>query len=645
MKSVFYILLLLCSQFSFAQNDYSTKNKKAIALFENALAYFNQGNLEKTRIFIALALEKDPAFIEPYLLTADMENELQHFDKEIDAFKKVIEINPDFNPKIYYTVSRSEMKTGKYNDAVKHLEKCLTYTTLDSSIEKEAVILLKKAEFGAWAVEHPVPFKPVNLGPYVNTKYKDYWPSLTADEKTLIFTSQLPTNMRTPTGSKLMQEDFFITYRNDDSTWSPSLSVGPPLNTGDNEGAQGISADGRFLFYTACNRPEDFGSCDIYFSEKIGNTWSEPKNIGNPVSTNFWESNPAPSSDGRILFIASGGRPDSRGGRDLYVSYKTENGKWSEPENLGDSINTTSNEYAPFFHPDGKTLYFSSDGHPGMGGQDIFFTKLKTDGTWSTPKNIGFPINTYADDFGLIVNTKGDFAYYSSDRGGANDWDIFGFELYPEARPTTVTYVTGIVYDVITKQKLESVIDILELETGDTVSHVFSDSRNGTYLACLPAEHDYAMNVSKKGYLFYSDNFSLRGLPELNSTYKRDVYLQPLVEGASIVLKNIFFDTDLFNLKPESTVELGKIITFLNDNPGISVEIGGHTDNTGSGDHNIKLSQNRAKSVFEYLVNHGINTKRMTYKGYSFTKPIASNDTEEGRALNRRTEMVITSVK
>jgi outer membrane protein OmpA-like peptidoglycan-associated protein len=645
MRFLISIVFLFTVTVVYSQGDYSTKNKKAIAIFENALAFYNQGNLESTRIYIKLALEKDPNFIEPYLLLADMENELQHFDKEIEAFKKVMEINPDFNPKIYFTVAKSEMKTGYYSEAVKHLVKCLTYTTLDSVIENEAGLLLQKAEFGAWAVEHPVPFIPINLGPYVNTKYKDYWPSLTADEKTLIFTSQLPTNMRMPSGATLMQEDFFVTYKADDGNWSPSMNVGPPLNTDDNEGAQNISADGRYLFYTACNRKEDFGSCDIYFSMKVGNSWTEPKNIGPPVSTNFWESNPAPSSDGRVLFIASGGRPDGKGGRDLYLSRKLENGKWSEPENLGDSINTSGNEYAPFIHPDGKTLYFSSDGWPGMGGQDIFYSRLKRDGTWSSPINIGYPINTYADDFGFIVNTKGNFAYYSSNRKGTVDWDIFGFDLYPEARPTPVTYVAGIVYDAVTKQKLEAGIQILELVTNDTIAQVYSDSKTGAYLACLPAEHDYAMNVSKSGYLFYSDNFSLKGLPDVTNTYKRDVYLQPIEPGARIVLKNIFFDTDLFNLKPESTAELGKLISFLKDNPGVSVEIGGHTDNVGSNEHNIKLSQNRAKAVFDYLVNHGIGSKRMTYKGYSFSSPLATNDTEEGRALNRRTEMVITSVK
>jgi len=638
-RNLVIVLLVSVSLFANAQTEYTTKNKKAISYFEMALAYYNQGNIENARKGIQLALEKDPQFIEPYLLLADLENEQLHFDKEVECFNKVIEINPDYNPKVYYLVAKSEMKTGQYDKALEHVSKCLTYSKLDDEIELLANSLLKSAEFGAKAVKNPVPFNPLNLGPYVNTEHKDYWPSLTADEKTLMFTVQLPVN-----GGKGRQEDFFVTRKNDDGTWSPSMNVGPPLNTEDNEGAQGVSSDGRFLFYTACNRKEDFGSCDIYFSEKIGNKWTTPQNIGPPISTEHWESNPAPSSDGRLLFFASGGREDSRGGRDLYMSTRNIDGTWSEPENLGDSINTKNNEYAPFFHPDGKTLYFSSDGWLGMGGQDIFYSKRKDDGTWSTPKNIGYPINTYADDFGLIVNARGNFAYYSSNRKGSNDWDIFGFELYSEARPLQVTYVAGVVYDAITNQKLEANIELLELESADTVAIIKSDPQTGAYLTCIPTEHNYALNVSKKGYLFYSDNFSLKGLKDI-TTYKRDVPLNPLKEGVSIVLKNIFFDTDLFELKSESIAELTKIISFLKDNPGVSIEIGGHTDNVGSMDHNLVLSQNRSKSVYTYLSEHGINAKRMTFKGYSFSKPIATNDTEDGRALNRRTELVITAVK
>ena len=649
-KKYYILIIVLLVMFSgvetcFSQEKYTTSNKKAIALFETALGYYNQGDIANTRNYIQSALEKDPNFIEPYLLLADIENELQHFDKEIEAFSKIIKINPDYNPKIYYLVAKSEMKIGNYSDAEIHLNKCLSYDDVDKETDSLATILIKNASFGAKAIKNPVPFNPINIGNYVNTEFKDYWPSLTADENTMMFTVQLPTKNRLPNGKTQMQEDFFITYKNEDGSWSPSNNAGPPLNTDDNEGAQAISANAQFLFYTACNRKEDFGSCDIYFSEKIGNKWTTPKNIGTPINTNHWESNPSPSSDGRILFLASGGRTDSKGGRDIYMCKKNEDGKWSEPVNLGDSINTSRNEYAPFIHPDGKTLYFSSDGWPGMGGQDIFYSKLKDDSTWSTPKNIGYPINTFVDDFGLIVNAHGNLALYSSNRKGSRDWDIYQFELYNEARPTPVNWVSGIVYDKITKEKLEANVEMLELETSETVTCMKSDPFTGSYLACIPTEKNYALNVSKSGYVFYSDNFSLQGVTDFTKPYKLDVPLTPIQVGVSVVLKNIFFDTDLFNLKPESKAELSILITFMNDNKNVKIEIGGHTDNVGSQEHNLKLSQNRAKAVFDYLVANGINSSRLSYKGYSFSKPISTNETETGRALNRRTEFIVTEVK
>ncbi|MBI5541826.1 MAG: OmpA family protein [Bacteroidia bacterium] len=645
MRILVVVLMLFISLTGYSQGNYTSTNKKAIEFFEIAIGYYNKGDLEYTKNYIEFALEKDPNFIEPYLLLADLENEQYHFKEEIAALKKVIEINPEYNSKMYFFVAKSEMKIGSYDDAVVHLNKCISFSDSDTSISNSAKEYLVKAEFGAYAIKHPVPFNPINLGPYVNTEFKDYWPSLTADENTMMFTVQLPTKYRMPNGSVLMQEDFFITHKTEDGTWSPSLNVGSPINTQDNEGAQGISADGRFLFYTACNRKEDFGSCDIYYSEKMGNRWSTPKNIGPPISTSYWESNPAPSSDGRVLFLASGGRPDSKGGRDIYFTRKNENGTWTEPVNLGDSINTKKNEYAPFIHPDGKTLYFSSDGWPGMGGQDIFYSRLKKDGTWSTPKNIGYPINTFADDFGLTVNAHGNLAMYSSNRDGSRDWDIFQFELYPEARPQVVTWVKGVVYDVITKQKLEAEVEMLELETSESVTCLKSDPITGAYLACIPTEKNYALNVAKKGYVFYSGNFSLEGLTDFSKPYNLDVPLTPIKPGVAVVLRNIFFDTDLSNLKPKSKTELSKLISFLKENPGVSIEIGGHTDNVGSQEHNLKLSQNRAKSVQTYLVEHGIASTRLSSKGYSFSKPIATNDTEEGRALNRRTEFIITTIK
>lgn len=613
-------------------------------LFETALGCYSKGDYKNTRLFAYQAIERDPSFIEPYLLLADIENELQNYKAEIEITEKIIKIDPKYNPKLYLNLAKAQLFTGIYEPACANLEKFLSFDNPEKELISNAEKLLITAEFGREAVKNPVPFKPVNIGSFVNTNYKDYWPSLTADEKTLIFTSQLPTGRRSITGAQVMQEDFFITHRNDDGNWSPSYNPGPPLNTPDNEGAQGISADGRFLFYTACNREGDYGSCDIYFAEKVGGKWSAPQNTGPPVSTEQWESNPSPSSDGRMLFFAAGGKNDSRGGRDIYFTKKNSEGKWCEPVNLGDSINTKGNEYAPFIHPDGKTLYFSSDGFPGMGGQDIYVTRLREEGTWSTPKNLGFPINTHADDFGLIVNLQGNYAYYSSNREGSADWDIYGFELFEEARPNTVTYVTGTVADAVTMKKLGARIEIINIATLDTVTKLKSDMIDGSYLACIPAGNNYAMNVSMEGYLFMSENFSLALSGDSIGRYNLDVLLQPIIKGKSTVLRNIFFETDSYELKPESKAELAFLIKFLNEYKNISVEISGHTDNSGTYEYNLKLSHNRAKTVSEYIILNGISGKRVSYKGYSFSKPIATNENEEGKALNRRTEMVVTSV-
>ncbi|MGQ9848180.1 MAG: OmpA family protein [Bacteroidales bacterium] len=540
-------------------------------------------------------------------------------------------------------LGKVQYKVGNYSDAVESLNHFINISKEHNQIA-EAKKWLKKAEFASYAIEHPVPFNPVPLSTNVNSPYKDYWPSLTIDEQELYYTVQLPTNQLSPYGDIIYQEDLFVSKKTPDGKWQQSKNIGPPINTDDNEGSQSISANGQFLFYVACNRKEDFGSCDIYYSERQGNGWTKPRNIGQPINTEYWESTPAPSADGRMLFFSSGGRKDSKGGKDLYLSYKKEDGTWTEPKNLGDSINSMGNEYAPFIHPDGKTLYFSSDGWPGMGGQDLFYSRMKDDSSWTTPKNLGYPINTTYDDFGLIVNASGKYAFFSSNREGSQDWDLYTFELYPEARPNPVNYIKGKVYDIKTKEPLSADVEIISLETNQIIYHAKTIMPQGSYLACIPLNQNYAMNVSAEGYLFYSENFSLEKVYEVDKPYIMDIPLQPIEEGSTVVLKNIFYQTDKYTLKPESEVELKKLIKFLNQNPGLCIEIGGHTDNVGGLEYNKTLSTNRAKTVYQYLIDHGINPNRLKYQGYAYSKPIADNSTESGRALNRRTEFKVLAV-
>lgn len=641
-----HILIILSITLTFniliAQN-YSTNNRKAIELFEKALAYYNQGQLETALAIIEKVHERDKNFIEPYLLKADIYHEQNKYLNEIGTLKKVIEINPDFNEKLYLMLGKVQYKIGNYSEAVESLNHFIEIGKEHNEIT-EAKKWLKKAEFASYAIEHPVPFNPIPLSTHVNSPYKDYWPSLTIDEQELYYTVQLPTNQRSPYGNVIYQEDLFVSKKGEDGTWQQSKNIGQPINTDDNEGSQSISANGQFLFYVACNRKTDFGSCDIYYSERLGNGWTRPRNIGQPINTQYWESTPASSADGRMLFFSSGVRKDTKGGKDLYVSYKKDDGTWSEPKNLGDSINSNGNEYAPFIHPDGKTLYFSSDGWPGMGGQDLFYSRMKDDSSWTTPKNLGYPINTTFDDFGLVVNASGKYAFFSSNREGSQDWDLYTFELYPEARPNPVIFVKGKVYDIKTKEPLLADIEIINLQKNEIIYHAKTIMPLGSYLACIPLNHNYAMNVSASGYLFYSENFSLEKTYESDKPYVMDIPLQPIEPGSTVVLKNIFYKTDKYSLKPESEIELKKLIKFLNQNPKLSIEIAGHTDNIGSFEYNKTLSENRAKTVYQYLIDHGISPHRLKYQGYAFSKPIADNSSELGRALNRRTEFKILSV-
>ncbi len=638
----FLSFLLIISNVAFSQK-YSVDDKKAIDLFEKALAYFNIGQLENAKTLAQKTIERNNKFIEAYLLLADIYNEQQCPEKEVFYLQKVVDANPDFNEKIYLLLGKALYRIDRYNDAIKNLQVFLDKAN-DEKDMNEAKKWLKQIEFVKQAYEHPVPFNPIRLSDKVNTPYKDYWPSLTIDEKELYYTVALPTDKRTPYGQVLYQEDLYYSRKSANNEWLPGRKVDGGINTDDNEGAQSISANGQFLFYVACNRKSDYGSCDIYFSERTSAGWTKPKNIGPPVSTQFWESTPAASSDGRILFFSCGGRPDSRGGKDLYVSYKNSDGTWSEPQNLGDSINTAGNEYAPFLHPDGRTLYFSSDGWPGLGGQDIFVTRMKDDGTWTTPKNLGYPINTKSDDFGLIVNASGQYAFFASNREGSLDWDLYTFELYEDVRPDPVIYLTGKIYDAKTKLPLKANIELYDLENKTLIYHAFSDESNGNYIACIPKKNEYAMNVSATGYLFYSEHFALESLKKMATSFQLDVSLTPIEIGKTVVLKNIFYETDKFNIKPESEVELNKLVQFLMQNPNVAIEISGHTDNVGSAEYNKVLSSNRAKTVYEYLISKGIEKNRLSYAGYGFTKPIASNDTPEGRALNRRTEFKIVAI-
>lgn len=644
MKQLLILLFMVNSLMMFAQpkGGYTTKSKKAIAHHEKALEYYNQYKNEETLKEISKSLQQDSAFIESWMLLASLYTDMKQPLEAIAAYQKAIEVNPEFYHGVYLTLGDLEYKNGLYFDAEKHLDIYLSDPDLPAPKKKAAVELRKKNDIAIGFAEHPVPFKPINLGPNVNSENDEYLPAITADEQTLIITVRRPRDQYTLAIDNKFEEDFYISHK-ENGEWTKAVFAGAPLNTHGNEGAQCISPDGQYLYFTGCNRPGGMGSCDIYVSRKIGDRWSQPKNIGYPLNTESWESQPSISPDGKTLYFSSN-RKGTKGSMDIWKCVLNQDGSANEPVNLGDSVNTPGMEAAPFIHPDGQTLYFASNGHPGLGGMDLFYTRM-LDTSWGKPVNIGYPINTCADEINLLVNAKGNFAYIASDKlGGYGKFDLYGFELYPEARPLAVTYLKGKVYDKDTRHPLEASFNLIDLNDGEIIASSSSDPSNGEFLVCIPANRNYALNVSKEAYLFYSDNFSLAGDYNNLKPFEKDIPLQEIKVGQSVVLKNIFYETDRFDLKPESMVELDKLVELLKHHPSMKIEISGHTDNVGTDKYNQTLSENRAKSVYQYLLSKGISATRLSFKGYGFSNPIDTNDTLEGRANNRRTEFKVVGV-
>jgi outer membrane protein OmpA-like peptidoglycan-associated protein len=327
------------------------------------------------------------------------------------------------------------------------------------------------------------------------------------------------------------------------------------------------------------------------------------------------------------------------------VCHRNEKGKWDEPLNLGPEINTAGDESTPFIHSDNQTLYFNSNGHPGYSDKpDIFVTRKLPGGKWSKPENLGYPVNTIDDEGSLIVASDGKTAYYSSDRGDSKGGlDIYTFELRKDLRPLKTLWVKGRVYDNKTKQGLPSSVELTDINTRTLVSKLQTDE-DGNYLVTLPVGKDYAFNVKRKGYLFYSENYNISNTAP-DSTFEADIPLQPIEANAHIILKNVFFDTKKIDLKTESITELDNVVRFMNENPTMKILISGYTDNVGKPADNLTLSKGRAVAVVNYLVNKGIKNERLSFKGNGETNPVSDNNTESGRALNRRTELSIVSVQ
>ncbi len=637
-----FVVSLLCADGLPAQtSDGLTSNsRRARRAYERAEAAYHLRDHENAIKELKNALERDDEFIEARLLLADIYFQDGKYSQSIPHWQTAIAIDSLFFPAAHYYLGTAFLRSGQYRDAQQYLHTVIEMNIIRSSMIENSKQMLLVCDFALDALENPVDFKPVNPGSAINSRHAEYSPALTADEQTLIFTRKKPLYENTSQGYIYYYEDFYVSHYRD-GEWLKAENLGPPLNTTGNEGAQTITADGRHLYFTACNRADGLGSCDIYYSRREASGWSKPVNVGPPLNTAAWESQPSISVDGQSIFFASS-RPGNIGTTDIWMATRSASGNWNNPENLGPVINTRSNELSPFIHADNQTLYFASDGHLGMGGLDIFYSRRDAQGNWGEPKNIGYPINTHRDEFALIVGASGQWAWFASDiECGYGDSDLYVFELHPGARPTPVTYMKGFVFDIDTNEPIGAGFELSDVQSGELITASEADPNDGSFMVAIPTGRDLALNVSHPGYLFFSEHFSYADHKTSPDPYLRNIPLKPISEGYSVVLRNIFFETDSYDLQESSFAELDNLFDLLMQNPEMNVEISGHTDSTGSFDYNMELSENRARSVHDYLINKGVAAGRVRYKGYADTIPVDTNETEEGRANNRRTEFKI----
>lgn len=622
MKNIF--ILLLFPFVLFSQN--TPKAKKAYA---KAVEFFEVSNDKKAKDLLMSAIRHDDNYLPSYLLLGQIEEEDGNIQTAIDNYLKGLSDNNPDNAWGYWKMGMLYMQMPNYKEAKRAFTHFLTFKYQRSKKVKSAKKELKNCEFSIDAMANPKPFDFKNMGEGVNSEWEEYLPSVSADGKLFVITR------RGPYQNGIVSEDFFQSeYK--DGKWTMAQNLGPSVNTMGNEGAQCLAPNGKVLFFTACDRYDGLGRCDIYISVKRNGQWSEARNIGPSINSKHWESQPTISPDGRELYFVSN-RPGGYGDMDIWKSVLTEKGTFSEPVNLGSTINTPYDEMSPFIHTDNQTLYFASKGHPGLGDFDLFLSRRDYPAaTWQYPINLGYPINTHGIENSLIVGADGKTAYFASDKSGFGKEDIFWFHLPQELQSQQVAYLNTKVYDAETNTPMKSSIEIIDLATGKVMISSFTYTKTGEFFTCLPANANYAVNVSKDGYLFHSENFALDEQSALQAL-ELDIPLQRLNKGSKIVLNNIFFDTDAYSLKDESEVELNTLVNFMRNNAMLKVEVEGHTDNVGSETHNTMLSTNRAKAVYDFLVDNGIDANRMTYKGFGASQPIATNDTEKGRATNRRT--------
>ena len=606
---------------------------------ESQKLYFS----EATDILRALNDKEEYPIVNYYLALTYIYKPDNNFTLAEQYLKKVIDACPDDIPEAYFHLGKLAYTTNQKCDAINYFKKFLTYQGDFDTLFAEAKMLMKWSEEICKLINNPVPFNP-KLVKGISSQLDDYLVSLSPDNEIAYYTRKTKDYQISGYKSEpAFQEKFYFSYRISDNVFDNGKEMPYPFNRNENEGGATITGNNKELIYTVCKMvtsPRQYYNCDLYSSKNIKGYWTDIVPLERVNRPDTWESMPSVTADGKELYFVSN-RSGGVGGYDIYKSIKDENGEWSEPINIGKPINTSGDEKSPFIHTDTRTLYFSSNGRPGIGGYDIYYVKLNNNNEKTEVKNIGYPINTENDEVGFIVSIDGKYGYFSSNNiknESLGGMDFYYFSLYNEAKPEEVILVKGNLKSEDTTKPIKATVQIKSLES-KRVTFIPVDE-DGDYVASLLKNEDYLLTIKGEDIVYQSTYVAAKDSITA-PVIKLEMEVQPIEVGMHYRLHNIYFAFNSADILSSSQKVLDEFIVFLNDHPTMTISIEGHTDNVGSDEFNLILSENRAKAVYNYLVNNGIDANRLQYKGFGKTNPIATNETEEGRAMNRRTEFVI----
>lgn len=658
MRKILIVIVtaFLCSV-AFAQNVEFTKSnfKSDASGFKEAYKHLQEGNSNYYTSFYTKALDSylaankfNPNNAELNAKIGDCYMHSPDKSKASAYFDKAYKLSKNLDGYYYFMMGKSYHFTNKFDEAIKYYKFSKTKKSkINGNISSEADKKIKECNYAKKLISTPVNVEIKSLSNSINSENEEYVPVITADESEIFFTSRRPST----TGGQIdggladyYEDIYYSTLENGE--WTEAKNIGKPVNSDFHDATVGLSVDGQKLFIYRDNKK---GIGNIYVTEKKGNDWTEPTELPEPINSKNQETSACYSPDGNTIYFVSN-RPEGKGGRDIFKATKNSEGNWGEAENLGNVINTSQDEDAIFLHPDGKTLYFSSKGHTTMGGFDIFKSVYEK-GMWSKPENLGYPINSADDDVCFVLTASGEYGYYTSIKAeGKGKRDIYRVAFLDELNKPKLTLLKGTVTDRKTGKPLSSKIELYNNTDDKLVGTFESNSATGKFIVSLPAGKDYGISVKAKGYLFYSDNFNIPDDAAFQVVEKH-VKLDKLEVGKKVVLNNIFYDYNKATLRESSANELAKVVELLNANPKMKIEFSAHTDSRGGNAYNEKLSQERAQSCVDYLVGKGVSKTRLIAKGYGETellitdaeieKLTSETAKEEAHQKNRRTEFKI----